>query len=124
MRQRRTPIAAALLALTFASLAAAAPQAVPPRVAPMVPITPLNVERNVIYGMYSGFALLMDVYRPVTSNGYGIVFVAGSGWQAPPDYGATPLKDTQIQLWGPALVAAGYTVFAVNHRAAQPEVEW
>jgi len=46
------------------------------------------------------------------------VFVAGSGWQAPLDYGATPLKDTQIQLWGPALVAAGYTVFAVNHRAA------
>ena len=81
-------------------------------------VTPLNVERNVIYGMYSGFALLMDVHRPVKSNGYGIVFVAGSGWQAPLDYGATPLKETQVPLWGPALVAAGYTVFAVNHRAA------
>ena len=105
---------AALLALTAAApatpIAAQAPQP--------VPVRPVNVERNVIYGMYSGFALLMDVHRPVTSNGYGIVFVAGSGWQAPLEYGATPLKDTQVPLWGPALVAAGYTVFAVNHRAA------
>ena len=34
-----------------------------------IPMLALNVERNVIYGMYSGFALLMDVHRPVTSNG-------------------------------------------------------
>jgi acetyl esterase/lipase len=68
--------------------------------------------------MYSGLALLMDVYRPQKPNGYGIVFVSGSGWQAPLDYGATPLKEGQIPLWGPALVAAGYTVFAINHRAA------
>jgi acetyl esterase/lipase len=118
MRQRLTPIAAALLALTVASTAAAGAQGRTNGQAPPVSITPVNVERNVIYGMYSGFALLMDVHRPVTSNGYGIVFVAGSGWQAPLDYGATPLKDTQVPLWGPALVAAGYTVFAVNHRAA------
>ena len=44
-----------------------------------VTITPLNVERDVIYGMYSGFALLMDVHRPVRANGYGIVFVAEWG---------------------------------------------
>ncbi|MEO5821773.1 MAG: alpha/beta hydrolase [Vicinamibacteraceae bacterium] len=117
MRQRLFPIAAALLVLTLASTAIAAAIAAP-QTAPPVRITPVNVERNVIYGMYSGFALLMDVHRPVTSNGYGIVFVAGSGWQAPLEYGATPLKETQVQLWGPALVAAGYTVFAVNHRAA------
>ena len=43
---------------------------------------------------------------------------AGSGWQADPDYGATPLKETQIDLWGPPLTAAGYTVFAINHRGA------
>ena len=116
-------MAATLLALTFALILAFGPAAAHAQAgrgaqAPPVTITPLNVERNVIYGMYSGFALLMDVHRPVRANGYGIVFVAGSGWQAPLDYGATPLKETQIPLWGPALVAAGYTVFAVNHRAA------
>jgi acetyl esterase/lipase len=119
MRQHRSTIAAILLALTVAfGPPEAHAQAGRGAQAPPVTITPVNVERNVIYGMYSGFALLMDVHRPVKSNGYGIVFVAGSGWQAPLDYGATPLKDTQIPLWGPALVAAGYTVFAVNHRAA------
>ena len=120
MRQRRSPIAAILLVLIVA-LGPASPRAQAHsgrKDAPPIAITPLMVERNVIYGMYSGFALLMDVHRPMRPNGYGIVFVAGSGWQAPLDYGATPLKDTQIQLWGPALVAAGYTVFAVNHRAA------
>ncbi len=119
MSARVTPIAAiTLIALGFVAGPAAAAPAAAPQAAPPVSITPLQVERNVIYGMYSGFALLMDVHRPVKSNGYGIVFVAGSGWQAPPTYDATPLKQSQIPLWGPALVAAGYTVFAVNHRAA------
>jgi len=79
---------------------------------------PVHIERNVIYGMYSGAALLLDVYRPAKPNGYGIVFVAGSGFQADPSYGARPIKETQIGLWGPPLTAAGYTVFAVNHRGA------
>lgn len=78
----------------------------------------VDVERNVVYGMYSGAALLLDVYRPAKPNGFGIVFVAGSGFHADPEYGARPLKDTQIELWGPPLTAAGYTVFAVNHRGA------
>jgi len=76
------------------------------------------VERNVIYGMHSGAALLLDVYRPARPNGYGVVFVAGSGWQAEPEYGAIPIKERQVDLWGPPLTAAGYTVFAVNHRGA------
>jgi acetyl esterase/lipase len=76
------------------------------------------VERNVVYGMYSGLALLLDVYRPANPNGYGIVFISGSGWQAAPEYGAGPLKNNQIDLWGPPLTAAGYTVFAINHRGA------
>jgi len=80
------------------------------------PATP--VERNVIYGMQSGAALLLDVYRPARANGFGVVFIAGSGWQASPAYGARPIKETQIDLWGPPLVAAGYTVFAINHRGA------
>jgi acetyl esterase/lipase len=115
MAPRTASLAAALFLVIVATPALSPPAAAQ---APPVAIRPLNVERNVIYGMYSGFALLMDVHRPVASNGYGILFVAGSGWQAPLEYGATPLKDTQVPLWGPPLVAAGYTVFAVNHRAA------
>jgi acetyl esterase/lipase len=76
-----------------------------------------RVENNVIYGMYSGLALLMDVHRPEKPNGYGVIFVSGSGWQAPLTYGAVGLKEMQISTWGPPLVSAGYTVFAINHRA-------
>ena len=78
----------------------------------------VRVERNVVYGMVSGAALLLDVYRPAKPNGFGVVFVAGSGFQADPRYGARPIKETQIELWGPPLTAAGYTVFSVNHRGA------
>ena len=76
-----------------------------------------RVEKNVLYGMSSGLALLMDVHRPETGNGYGVIFVAGSGWSAPLGYGATGLKEAQVSDWVPALLQAGYTVFAVNHRA-------
>jgi acetyl esterase/lipase len=79
---------------------------------------PSTVEKNVVYGMVSGAALLLDVHRPAQPNGYGIVFVAGSAFQASPAYDAKPIKETQVDLWGPPLVAAGYTVFAVNHRGA------
>ncbi|HEU4778378.1 MAG TPA: alpha/beta hydrolase [Steroidobacteraceae bacterium] len=82
------------------------------------PAAPPPVERNVVYGMYSGLALLLDVHRPANPNGYGIVFISGSGWQADSGYGAGPLKNNQIDLWGPPLTAAGYTVFAINHRGA------
>ena len=76
-------------------------------------------EKNVIYGMYSGLALLMDVYRPEQPNGHGIIFVAGSGWQAPLEYNAVGLKDGvgQTAAWLPPLLRGGYTVFAINHRA-------
>jgi acetyl esterase/lipase len=77
-----------------------------------------RVETNVVYGMYSGLGLLLDVYHPAKPNGFGIVFVSGSGWQADQTYGATPLKSQQIPSWGPPLLNAGYTVFAINHRAA------
>ncbi len=77
-----------------------------------------RVEKNVTYGMFSGLALLMDVYHPGTKNGHAVVFVAGSGWQAALSYGAPALKDSQIPQWGPSLVRAGYTVFAINHRGA------
>ena len=81
-------------------------------------IAQARVEKNVVFSMSSGLALLMDVYRPETPNGLGVVFVAGSGWQAPSTYDAVGLKDSQAQAWVPQLVRAGYTVFAINHRAA------
>jgi acetyl esterase/lipase len=69
--------------------------------------------------MHSGFALLMDVYRPAKPNGYGVLFIHGSGWGAPEGADAPQLKDgDQTRLYGGALVRAGYTVFAINHRAA------
>ena len=78
-----------------------------------------RIETNVIYGMYSGLALLMEVYYPEKSNGYGIVFISGSGWHAPQEYNAEPLsKGPQGKLYAPRLTAAGYTVFSISHRAA------
>src|SRR5947208_3557528 len=89
-------------------LLAAVTQAAPPR-----------IESNVIYGMYSGLALLMEVYYPEQPNGYGVVFISGSGWHAPQEYSAEPLsKGAQGKLYAPRLAAAGYTVFSISHRAA------
>lgn len=76
------------------------------------------VEKNIVYGMHSGLALLMDIHRPEKPNGYGVIHVAGSGWHASLAYDAVPLKESQIALWGPPLLRAGYTVFSINHRAA------
>jgi acetyl esterase/lipase len=68
--------------------------------------------------MYSGLALLMDVYRPDKPNGRGIVHISGSGWTAPLGLDARPLKESvHVQLEGAPLVEAGYTVFSINHRA-------
>lgn len=78
-----------------------------------------SVETNVVFGTYSGLALLMDVYKPAMSNGYGIVVIPGSGWHRDLGYDAAMLK--QSREFPPAinkLVAAGYTAFVVNHRAA------
>lgn len=78
-----------------------------------------RVERNVVFGMYSGLALLMDVYYPETPNGYGIVFISGSGWTRELSLDATPLKESgQEEIYAVPLAAAGYTVFGINHRAS------
>jgi acetyl esterase/lipase len=79
---------------------------------------PFTIESNVVYGMYSGAALLLDVYKPTSPNGHGIIYVSGSGWTAPLAYSAPELKtNSQSQLYAKALARGGYTVFAVNHRA-------
>jgi acetyl esterase/lipase len=78
-----------------------------------------RVEPNVIFGMYSGLALLMDVYHPAKPNGYGVIFISGSGWHSSQELNAEPLKDgSQSRLYAPRLTQAGYTVFSITHRAA------
>jgi acetyl esterase/lipase len=68
--------------------------------------------------MYSGTALLLDVHYPARPNGLGIIFISGSGWGAPLGYSATPLKESpQVGMYVPPLTEAGYTVFALTHRA-------
>lgn len=51
-----------------------------------------RVDRNVVYGMYSGLALLLDVYRPSKPNGIAIVAIQGTGWYSPMRYDAAQLK--------------------------------
>ena len=76
-----------------------------------------RVEKNVVVGMYSGLALVMDVHYPANPNGYGIVHIAGSGWRRPLAYDAPLLSETQVGIFGQPLVEQGYTVFSLNHRA-------
>ena len=78
-----------------------------------------RIVHNVVYGMYSGLALLMDVHYPVSANGIGLIFIPGSGWRAPLTLDARPLKEnTEGEVYAAPLVAAGYTVFTINHRAS------
>ena len=84
-----------------------------------VEAAPAAVEKNVVYGMYSGLALLMDVYRPAKPNGAAIVAIQGSGWYVPMRYDAAPITSrTGVIAYGQNLADAGYIVFAINHRAA------
>ena len=77
-----------------------------------------EVDRNVIYGMYSGLALVMDVYYPKESNGHGVIQISGSGWTRPMGYDARVLShQVHVKNDGEPLLAAGYTVFAISHRA-------
>ena len=79
----------------------------------------VRIEKNVVYGMYSGLALLMDVFHPGEPNGYGVIFISGSGWTRELSLDATPLTETgQEEIYALPLAEAGYTVFNINHRAA------
>jgi len=78
----------------------------------------MRIASNVVYGMYSGLALLMDIYHPEKPNGYGLVHISGSGWTAPLSLDARPLKESaHAKIEGDPLVEAGYTLFTINHRA-------
>jgi acetyl esterase/lipase len=68
--------------------------------------------------MYSGLALLLDVHSPEKPNGYGVIFIAGSGWSSPLAYDARQLKETsEAGTYLKPLVERGFTVFALNHRS-------
>lgn len=93
--------------------------ALPFMVLSQTPSSSRRIDKNQIYGMYSGLALLMDVHYPTKPNGYGILYISGSGWHTPMSYKAMPLKDNaQTAMYVKPLVEAGYTVFAINHRSA------
>jgi len=82
-------------------------------------INAAKIDRNVVFGMYSGLALLMDVYYPKNPNGYGIIHISGSGWSKPLSYDTKMLNHQgHVKLEGEMFVEAGYTLFSVNHRAA------
>jgi acetyl esterase/lipase len=78
-----------------------------------------RIESNVVYGMFSGLALLGDIHHPARPNGYGVVVVPGSAFSAPLSFDANALKNnpTGIDLAN-ALNRGGYLAFVVNHRAA------
>jgi acetyl esterase/lipase len=76
-------------------------------------------ESNVVFGSYSGLALLLDVHKPAAPNGYGIVVIPGSGWHTPLPYNANLLKQSrEFSAYMQRLSAAGYTMFVITHRAA------
>lgn len=82
-------------------------------------LAPGAAQVNVVYGMYSGLALLLDVKRPMQPNGMAVIYIPGSGFQAPLVWDAPALKDgPQRQIVEGPLLAAGFTVVTVNHRAA------
>jgi acetyl esterase/lipase len=78
-----------------------------------------RIEKNVVFGMFSGLALLLDVYHPAKPNGAAVICIQGSGWSSPMAYDAAPITSrSEIIAVSQRLSAAGYTVFAINHRAA------
>src|ERR1700722_14235611 len=79
---------------------------------------PLSISRNIVFGMYSGLALLLDIHHPARPNGYAIVVVPGSGWTSKQTYDAAPLTAlaSSVRFFLPKLLEAGYALFVVNHR--------
>ena len=79
-------------------------------------------ETNVIYGMHSGLALLMDIYRPSNPNGHGIIVIPGSGFHQLMSYDAEPLNKNSWYLENIIgtnnLLNNGYTLFVINHRSS------
>ena len=76
-----------------------------------------KVERHVVYGNYSGMALMMDIYYPEKQNGHGVIQISGSGFTRSLSLDAELLSDWRhVKYHSEPLLEAGYTVFALNHR--------
>ena len=66
-----------------------------------------GIDRDVSFGMVSGGALLMDVYRPEHPNGHGILHITGSGWHSSLEASAPQQKASrQVEVFGLPLVKA------------------
>jgi acetyl esterase/lipase len=111
---RRPGLDVALGILSIATIGAAVPQRGPDAA------TKDTIESNVVYGVHADVPLPMDVHRPEPANGRGIVFIPGAGWAGISQAGGQAIKDNnpQVRLLLPPLLAAGYTVFVVEHRGA------
>ena len=68
--------------------------------------------RGVVYGERNGTELTIDIVKPATPNGVGVVFVVSGGWKS---------GTGSFQPWLAApLLRHGYTVFPVYH-LSQPD---
>ncbi len=67
---------------------------------------------DVIYGRKFGTALTLDVFRPATPNGYGLVFPVDGGWVSNHDPAGPGLPAVYPDAYK-AFLGRGYTVFAV-----------
>ena len=86
--------------------------------ATIVEAAPAPVEKNVVYGMYSGLALLLDVYRPAKPNRAAIVAIQGSGWYTAMRYDAESIRSrSEVIEYAQRFAEAGYTVFVISHRS-------
>jgi acetyl esterase/lipase len=79
-----------------------------------------RVDSDLVYGTASGEKLMMDIHHPAHPNGIGVVSVAGSAWRAGEAGDGVPLKEQPgyVEAYVEPLVAAGYTVFSLDHRGA------
>ena len=78
------------------------------------PVT-YKATMDVVYGHRAGMALVYHVLEPVVPNGAAVIFLNSGSWISP----YVPFKNDQASLgmFG-AMLAAGYTVYSVNHGSA------
>ena len=74
--------------------------------------TKFTPTEDVIYGRKFGTALTLDVFKPETANGAGVLFLMSGGWVS--NYGVPNARNFE------AFLARGYTVFTVWH-GSQPK---
>ena len=93
------------------SEAAAADQIEPSAARPVT----YKATMDVVYGHRAGMALVYHVLEPAVPNGAAVIFLNSGSWISP----YVPFKNDQASLgmFG-AMLAAGYTVYSVNHGSA------